>query len=375
MLIERRKDFASKTVYQNPNHWGCLHCYHISGKFINRNCSTWALNTWNREDKKLIFNHFLYLVNWEWQSTTYWGCENRGCGSSGLHVWCDTIVKDTNSHSHAPNAARIEVLTKVDKLKTTSYLVPRSAIVFNTLQLPESAKVQLPKISSRKRHLRNKLIDNIAAPHKHERDFRGILPKLFGGTFSDTAYPNNIPKTILWNCDVFLSYPSTKWYKISKCYSSPQLRTVKVRSLNTSRIHGLLARGWTSRERPKSAAYLRLKNSKRTSKCRSISSTVPEKPKSWTELAHQRGHFEIFHLFCGKSSKKLMEEHFWWKTLFLKKISQCRKNWKGDHFGIFQHPFCRKTPKKLKGNPLGIFFFEKKSHRAKNTLRQYLWVS
>ena len=33
----------------------------------------------------------------------------------------------------------------------------------------------------------------------------------------------------------------------------------------------------TSRERPKSAPYLRLKNSKRTSKCQVLSSTVPEK--------------------------------------------------------------------------------------------------
>ena len=33
----------------------------------------------------------------------------------------------------------------------------------------------------------------------------------------------------------------------------------------------------TSRERPKSAPYLRLKNSKRTSKCQVLSSTVPKK--------------------------------------------------------------------------------------------------
>ena len=41
----------------------------------------------------------------------------------------------------------------------------------------------------------------------------------------------------------------------------------------------------TSRERHKSAPYLRLKNSKRMSKCQVFSSTVPEKPKSWCELA------------------------------------------------------------------------------------------
>ena len=64
--------------------------------------------------------------------------------------------------------------------------------------------------------------------------------------------------------------------------------------------HALLQ---TSRGRPKPAPYLRHKNSKRTSKCQSIG-----------ELG----------------------------TLFMKKVSQCRKNRKG----IFQqHAFCRKTPK------------------------------
>ena len=54
-------------------------------------------------------------------------------------------------------------------------------------------------------------------------------------------------------------------------------------------------------------------------------------------------------------------ENFFWE-----KVSQCRKNWKGGPFGIFQHPFCRKTPKKLKGDPLGkIFFSKKKSHSRK----------
>ena len=35
---------------------------------------------------------------------------------------------------------------------------------------------------------------------------------------------------------------------------------------------------------------------------------------------------------------------------FREKISQCRKKLKGGGaFGIFQHPFCRKTPKKWRG--------------------------
>ena len=46
---------------------------------------------------------------------------------------------------------------------------------------------------------------------------------------------------------------------------------------------------------------------------------------------------------------------------FREKISQCRKKLKGGPFGIFQHPFCRKTSKKCRGDPLGkIFFSEKK---------------
>ena len=58
----------------------------------------------------------------------------------------------------------------------------------------------------------------------------------------------------------------------------------------------------TSRERHKSAAYLRLKNSKRTKKCQ-VFFTVPEKPKSWTELARQGTLSDFFYLHCCKTSK------------------------------------------------------------------------
>ena len=43
---------------------------------------------------------------------------------------------------------------------------------------------------------------------------------------------------------------------------------------------------------------------------------------------------------------------------FREKISQCRKKLK---FGIFQHPFCRKTSKNAGGTLWGKFFFRKKS--------------
>ena len=45
----------------------------------------------------------------------------------------------------------------------------------------------------------------------------------------------------------------------------------------------------TSRDRPKSAPNLRLKNNKRTSKFQVFSFTAPEKPESWAELARQKG--------------------------------------------------------------------------------------
>ena len=47
------------------------------------------------------------------------------------------------------------------------------------------------------------------------------------------------------------------------------------------------------------------------------------------------------------------------------------KKLKGGPFGIFQQPFRRKTPEKLKGDPLGKLFFERKVPRAENTLREY----
>ena len=46
--------------------------------------------------------------------------------------------------------------------------------------------------------------------------------------------------------------------------------------------------------------------------------------------------------------------------LFSGKISQCRKKTERGPFGIFQHPFCRKTSKKMQGGPFGEKKFPKK---------------
>ena len=74
----------------------------------------------------------------------------------------------------------------------------------------------------------------------------------------------------------------------------------------------------TSRDRPKSAPYLRLKNS--------------------------------------KTSKHSLLQH---PKKFLEKVSQCRKKLNGGPFGIFQHPFS----KKIERGPFG----GKKSHSAEKT--------
>ena len=52
-----------------------------------------------------------------------------------------------------------------------------------------------------------------------------------------------------------------------------------------------------------------------------------------------------------------------------KKSHSAEKNWKGGPFGIFQHPFCRKTAKKLKGGP----FEEKKIPGKKSRSAEKNW--
>ena len=88
----------------------------------------------------------------------------------------------------------------------------------------------------------------------------------------------------------------------------------------------------TSRDRPKSAPYLRLKNSKRTSKCQSIGENFYEKNfflKSHnaekTEREDPLGFFNIHSV--AKIQKKLKGGPF--GGFFLKKVAQCRKKSKG----------------------------------------------
>ena len=61
------------------------------------------------------------------------------------------------------------------------------------------------------------------------------------------------------------------------------------------------------------------------------------------------------------------------KFLFSEKNLNAEKKLKGGPFGIFQHPFCRKTAKKLKGDPLRKKNFRKKVAVPKKIGRGTLW--
>ena len=60
--------------------------------------------------------------------------------------------------------------------------------------------------------------------------------------------------------------------------------------------------------------------------------------------------------------EKIEEKIFF---IFGIKSHNAEKNWKEEPFGIFQHPFCRKTSKKCRGDPLRKKNFEKKSEKKR----------
>ena len=88
-------------------------------------------------------------------------------------------------------------------------------------------------------------------------------------------------------------------------------------------------------------------------------------------MPHQRGHFEIFHPFCGKSSKKIEGGALLVKKNLKKKSHKAEKTERGDPLGFFNI----RSVGKIEGGPFGEnFFSKKKSHRAENTLRKYPFV-
>ena len=129
----------------------------------------------------------------------------------------------------------------------------------------------------------------------------------------------------------------------------------------------ILARSYktkTSRDRLKSTPYLRLKNSKKTSKVSKYSLLQYLKnPRSWTEA------FIAKHPKIGRGP---FGEFFSNESLTMPK-----QKLKGGSFGIFQHLFCHKTSKNGRGKHLWDFFrrksltMPKKLNRGPFSLSQY----
>ena len=74
-------------------------------------------------------------------------------------------------------------------------------------------------------------------------------------------------------------------------------------------------------------------------------------PKNW-----KGDPLRFFNIHSVAKHEKIEENKF----LFPEKNLSAEKNWKGGPFGIFQHPFCRKTAEKIAGGPFGEKIFRKK---------------
>ena len=81
------------------------------------------------------------------------------------------------------------------------------------------------------------------------------------------------------------------------------------------------------------------------------------------------GTLGFFNIHSVAKHEKIENKNFH----FRKKISQSRKKLKGGAFGIFQHPFCRKTSKKCRGTLWGNCFFEKSLAVPKKMKGGSLW--
>ena len=173
----------------------------------------------------------------------------------------------------------------------------------------------------------------------------------------------------------------------------------------------------TSRDRPKSGPYTRLKNSKRASKCQFTvlenrktkqngpsgapgpASASPWRakrgtlPKLSTFLSQLKGdplektNFRKKSLTMPKNWKGdpsgflntqsvVKYQRNWrgtlWRENFLAKSLTMPKNWKGGPFGVFQHPFCRKTSTNWRGK---IFIFGKKVSQCRKNWKRHFGLA
>ena len=103
----------------------------------------------------------------------------------------------------------------------------------------------------------------------------------------------------------------------------------------------------TSRDRPKSAPYPRLKNSKRTSKCQFTVLENRKSKKYEPSGALKGGHFRNCQHFCRSWRGDPLEE----KQIF-EKVSQCQKT-EGGTLWDFSTSILSQNLKKMQGGPFG----------------------
>ena len=128
----------------------------------------------------------------------------------------------------------------------------------------------------------------------------------------------------------------------------------------------------TSRERPKSAPYLRLKNSKRTSKCQSILFYGTGKTQKLNRIGAPEGTLWDFSSILPQIIKKNWRRGTFGEKIFFEKSYNAEKTERGTLWD-FSTSVLSENSKKLKGGPFGeFFFFEKKSHRAEKIERDPL---
>ena len=117
----------------------------------------------------------------------------------------------------------------------------------------------------------------------------------------------------------------------------------------------MLSKVKTSRERPKSAPYRRLKNSKRTSKYSLL--RYRKNPKSEPNW-HTRG--DTFPSILSQIIKKIEGGPLLVKFFFLKSLTMPKKL-KGGTLWVFSTSVLSENSKKIEGGTLWEIFFSKKS--------------
>ena len=97
---------------------------------------------------------------------------------------------------------------------------------------------------------------------------------------------------------------------------------------------------------------------------------------SWNSRRNKPGTAQVGAISkAQKYQKDFKMSKYWWigttfmnKKIMKKSLTISKKNWKGGPFGIFQQPFCCKTPKNWRGAFRGekVFFLKKVKWCRKN---------